>query len=103
MRRVTIRRIIDGKIGRLAFLLAEHHHLRESPQPTERVERSPKGDPMKKSTKTLKLNRETLLLLEKHQLVPVEGNGTKNTLTACDGFANSGCPKRLGNSTTIRK
>jgi len=47
---------------------------------------------MKKSTKALKLNRETLLLLEKHQLVPVEGNGTKNTLTACDGYANSGCP-----------
>ena len=46
---------------------------------------------MKKSTKRLKLNRETLLLLEKHQLISVEG-GNKTTLTGCDDYANSGCP-----------
>ncbi len=49
---------------------------------------------MKKSTKALKLklNRDTLRLLENRDLALAEGMGTKNTLTACDGFANSGCP-----------
>ncbi len=49
---------------------------------------------MKKSTKApkLKLNRDTLRLLESRDLALAEGMGTKNTLTACDGFANSGCP-----------
>jgi hypothetical protein len=47
---------------------------------------------MKKITKALTLNRDTLRLLEGHQLSLAEGRGTKNTLTACDGFANSGCP-----------
>jgi hypothetical protein len=51
-----------------------------------------KGESMKKTTKCLRLNRDTLRLLEKGQLSVVEGRGTKNTLTACDGFANSGCP-----------
>jgi hypothetical protein len=58
------------------------------------MERSPKGDPMKKATKAmkLKLNRDTLLLLDKHELTLAAGQGTRNTLTACDGYANSGCP-----------
>ncbi|HEX3557183.1 MAG TPA: hypothetical protein VIA62_28490 [Thermoanaerobaculia bacterium] len=49
---------------------------------------------MKKSTKKLKLklNRDTLRLLDKQELTLAEGRGTTNTLTACDGFANSGCP-----------
>jgi len=46
---------------------------------------------MKKITKALKLNRDTVHLLD-GQLTLAEGGGTKNTLTACDGFANSGCP-----------
>jgi hypothetical protein len=47
---------------------------------------------MKKSTKVLKLNRDTVRLLEGHQLTLAGAAGTKNTLTGCDGFANSGCP-----------
>jgi hypothetical protein len=47
---------------------------------------------MKKSTKTLKLNRDTVRLLEGGELTLIGGGGTKNTLTGCDGFANSGCP-----------
>ena len=47
---------------------------------------------MKKITKTLKLNRDTVRMLEGRQLAPAAGGGTKNTLTGCDGFANSGCP-----------
>jgi hypothetical protein len=49
---------------------------------------------MKKNTKALKLklNRDTLRLLENSDLRLAGGGGTKNTLTACDGFANSGCP-----------
>ncbi|HLX11066.1 MAG TPA: hypothetical protein VKY89_24680 [Thermoanaerobaculia bacterium] len=49
---------------------------------------------MKKSTKALKLKltRDTLRQLETRQLSAVEGNGTKNTLTGCTGFENSGCP-----------
>jgi hypothetical protein len=60
----------------------------------ERVARSPQGDPMKKGTKALKLklNRDTLRLLDNHDLSNADGRGTLNTLTACDGFANSGCP-----------
>jgi hypothetical protein len=52
-----------------------------------------KGDAMKKTTKALKLklNRDTLRLLENRELSLAEGQGTKNTLTACDGYANSGC------------
>jgi hypothetical protein len=47
---------------------------------------------MKKITKALTLNRDTLRLMDGRQLTRAEGGGTKNTLTACDGFANSGCP-----------
>lgn len=49
---------------------------------------------MKKNTKALKLKltRDTLRLLENGELSLAEGRGTKNTLTACDGYANSGCP-----------
>lgn len=49
---------------------------------------------MKKTTKALKLklNRDTLRLLENRELSAAEGLGTRNTFTACDGFANSGCP-----------
>jgi hypothetical protein len=48
---------------------------------------------MKKSTKALKLklNRDTVRLLESRELALAEWRGTQNTLTACDGFANSGC------------
>jgi hypothetical protein len=47
----------------------------------------------KMSTATkLKLNRETLRLLESAELSLAEGRGTKNTLTGCTGFENSGCP-----------
>jgi hypothetical protein len=49
---------------------------------------------MKKTTQTLKLKltRDTLRLLENRELSHAEGAGTRNTLTACDGYANSGCP-----------
>jgi hypothetical protein len=47
---------------------------------------------MKKNTRALTLNRDTLRLLDKRQLTPAEGGGTKNTLTGCTGFENSGCP-----------
>lgn len=47
---------------------------------------------MKKTTKALRLNRDTLRLLEPGQLCLAEGHGTKNTLSGCDGFGNSGCP-----------
>jgi hypothetical protein len=49
---------------------------------------------MKKSTKTLKLslNRDTLRRLDKQSLTQAAGHGTKNTLTGCTGFENSGCP-----------
>ena len=47
---------------------------------------------MKKTTKAFKLHRETLRLLEVQQLSPAKGGGTHNTLTACDDYANSGCP-----------
>jgi hypothetical protein len=47
---------------------------------------------MKKLTKTLRLNRDTLRLMDGQQLTAANGYGTKNTLTGCDGFANSGCP-----------
>ncbi|HLX10545.1 MAG TPA: hypothetical protein VKY89_22035 [Thermoanaerobaculia bacterium] len=47
---------------------------------------------MKKIAKALKLNRDTLRLMDGRQLTMAEGGGTKNTLTVCDGFANSGCP-----------
>ena len=48
---------------------------------------------MKKGMKSLKLklNRDTLRLLENRDLASAEGGGTKITYTACDGFANSGC------------
>ena len=44
----------------------------------------------KKTPKALKLNRDTLRLLEEHQLTPVDGGKTDRT--ACDGFGFSGCP-----------
>ncbi|HEX4494631.1 MAG TPA: hypothetical protein VIE43_03090 [Thermoanaerobaculia bacterium] len=49
---------------------------------------------MKKGTKSLKLklNRDTLRLLDSQDLAMAEGRGTMNTLTACTGFENSGCP-----------
>jgi len=49
---------------------------------------------MKKTTKALKLKltRDTLRSLENGDLHHAEGGGTRNTLTACDGYANSGCP-----------
>jgi hypothetical protein len=49
---------------------------------------------MKKNTKALKLKltRDTLRSLENRELNHADGGGTLNTLTACDGFANSGCP-----------
>jgi hypothetical protein len=50
--------------------------------------------PMKKGTKSLKLKltRDTLSQLDKSELSAAEGRGTANTLTACTGFENSGCP-----------
>jgi len=45
---------------------------------------------MKKSTKTLKLNRDTLRQLEESTL-KVAG-GVRTMMTACDGFGYSGCP-----------
>ena len=47
---------------------------------------------MKQATKALKLklNRDTLRLLDKHELTVAEGRG--NTFTLCQGGANSGCP-----------
>ncbi len=49
---------------------------------------------MKKGTKSLKLKltRDTLRLLDKSELTVAEGRGTNNTLSACTGFENSGCP-----------
>ncbi len=49
---------------------------------------------MKKNTQALKLklNRDTLRLLAKPELAFAQGQGTTNTLTACTGFENSGCP-----------
>ena len=49
---------------------------------------------MKKTAKALKLKltRDTLRLLENGELSHAEGAGTRNTLTACDDYANSGCP-----------
>jgi hypothetical protein len=78
---------------RFVLVSAEHYPLWECSQTGERNERSSKGDHrMKKSTKTLNLHRDTLLLLDGRQLTSANGGGTKNTLTGCDGFANSGCP-----------
>jgi hypothetical protein len=49
---------------------------------------------MKRNTKALKLklNRDTVRLMEDREMSLAEGHGTRNTLTACDGYANSGCP-----------
>jgi hypothetical protein len=57
---------------------------------------------MRKKSRALKLNRETIGWMENGQLAVVAGgsvlNGTCNTCTkpcsytACDGFGNSGCP-----------
>jgi hypothetical protein len=51
---------------------------------------------MRKQTKALKLNRDTLRLLEPSKLAVVAGNAATATrpcsFTACDGFGNSGCP-----------
>ena len=47
---------------------------------------------MKKSAKTLRLNRDVVCRLESNELKSAGGHGVKNTLTACDGFAGSGCP-----------
>jgi hypothetical protein len=47
---------------------------------------------VKKAIKTLTLNRDTLRNLATPELGLIQGGGTKNTMTACDGYANSGCP-----------
>jgi hypothetical protein len=51
---------------------------------------------MKKSTAALKLrlNRDTVRLLEQESLSHVKGGVSRAacTFTACDGYANSGCP-----------
>jgi hypothetical protein len=47
---------------------------------------------MKKISKALTLNRDTVRQLESQPLSLAAGGGTKNTLTGCTGFENSGCP-----------
>jgi hypothetical protein len=57
---------------------------------------------MRKKTKALRLNRETVRLMGQGQLGIVAGGstllgscntcGTPCSYTACDGYGNSGCP-----------
>jgi hypothetical protein len=80
--------------ARAVLRLGEHYQYGDEPRTPSAPRAHTKEIPMKKGTKSLKLKltRDTLRLLDKSELSAAEGRGTKNTLTGCTGFENSGCP-----------